>query len=106
VSLLRFQASALTHAEAPAIGSVLERLDTIIDSEIDHWAEDLWVGRVLGREKIRGHHDYRYTHGQERGGFVTKDDDNISVHLSRGTNNYDPDWMREVHRVWKKEFSR
>ena len=61
--------------------------------------EDQWVGRVLnGRVVLRD--DKRYSMGMsykmaEPDCLV--DNDVITVHLSMWTNQYDPDWMRQVH---------
>lgn len=59
----------------------------------DHWADDLWVGKVMKAAGIRGTQDYRYFSG---GGY---DPCALTVHLSRGSNNYQPAWMEQTHRL-------
>lgn len=70
----------------------------LLQSSIDHWAEDLWVGKVLGEAGICGTQDYRYW---SAGGQMLPSNDAISVHLSRGTGEYDPRWMMDQHRVFR-----
>jgi len=62
--------------------------EAAVKEDPDHWAEDLWIGDAMGRAGFKGHHDERFYFkwmGVARGA--------ISVHLSRGTNNYRPEWM-------------
>jgi hypothetical protein len=64
-------------------------------------AEDVHVSRLLWRNGIRCWSDWRYSnapgdHGED--GACLPTNDLITVHLSRGTANYDPGWMREAHR--------
>jgi len=66
--------------------------DRLIEEEPDHWAEDLWVGRVSRKHGIAGTQDYRYF---SAGGYT---DECLTSHLSRGTNKYDPSWMGETHK--------
>lgn len=70
-------------------------------SEIDHWAEDLWVGRVMGKHKVKASHDPRYW---IRGGQSHKKNDAITVHLSQGTDNYSPQWMHQQHKWFLASF--
>lgn len=73
-------------------GYSLSRLacEPVIASEPDHWAEDLWIGNVMGRNGIRAAHDERFFFKWSR-----PHHDTISVHLSRGTGNYKPSWMHD-----------
>lgn len=58
--------------------------DLIVAEEPDHWAEDLWVGRVSKKFGIQGTQDYRYF---SAGGYAPEC---LTIHLSRGTGNFDP----------------
>jgi len=58
----------------------------------DHWADDLWVGRVMKKAGIRGTQDYRFF---SSGGY---DPTCVTVHLSRGSGIYTPVWMWQTHR--------
>ena len=62
--------------------------EAAIAAEPDHWAEDLWIGDVMGRARIVGHHDPAFWYKWQRMATGA-----ISVHLSRGTDNYNPQWM-------------
>ena len=64
--------------------------EAIVAAEPDHWAEDLWVGDVLGRAGIRGQDDKQFWF--KWAGMATGA---TTVHLSRGTDNYKPEWMHE-----------
>jgi hypothetical protein len=68
--------------------------EEVVKAEPDHWAEDLWLGDVMGRAGIEGVHDDRYFFKWSR-----PKSDTISVHLSRGTNVYDKSWM---HDCWQE----
>ncbi len=57
-----------------------------------YWAEDLWVGDVLGKAGISGHNDVGFWF--KWAGMATAA---ITVHLSRGTDNYNPQWMLECY---------
>jgi hypothetical protein len=63
----------------------------LVEEEPDHWAEDLWVGRVMKKYLISGTQDYRYF---SAGGYTKEC---LTVHLSRGTDKYHPSWMEETH---------
>lgn len=41
-------------------------LEHLAQEEIDHWAEDLWTGRVMAKHGIRPHRDPRYLPGFEK----------------------------------------
>jgi hypothetical protein len=56
--------------------------------------EDLWVGTVLSAAGIHMHHDDRYSSPVNPNRPV----DEITLHLSRGTGNFDPQWMYECHK--------
>lgn len=62
----------------------------------DHWADDLWVGRAMKKAGIQGTQDYRFF---SAGGYEPCA---VTIHLSRGSNNYDPSWMRMTHEYAKK----
>ncbi len=68
-------------------------MEAIIAAEPDHWAEDLWIGDVLGRAGICGHHDSQFWFK-----WVRMATGAATVHLSRGTDNYNPQWMFECYR--------
>jgi len=65
--------------------------DLLIQEEPDHWAEDLWVGRVSKKFGIAGTQDYRYF---SAGGYAPEC---LTIHLSRGTGRYDPAWMGDTY---------
>lgn len=54
----------------------------------DYWAEDLWIGDVVGKAGFKGQHDERFFF--KWCGFPVGA---VSVHLSQGTDVYEPDWM-------------
>lgn len=64
--------------------------EAAIAEEPDHWAEDLWIGDAMGRAGIRGHNDPGFWF--KWAGMATGA---ITVHLSRGTDVYKPQWMHE-----------
>lgn len=71
-------------------------VDLADDQTLALWAEDLWVGTVLGRAGIFGHNEPRY---REPGRwYVEFGAELFSAHLGCGTGNYRPDQMREAHR--------
>lgn len=80
-------------------GSWLSRraMQTVLDSPIRHVADDLMYGWALGAAGIPCRHDLRF---QKRGEYIFTPQ-GITVHLSRGTGVYDPNWMREAHRRCK-----
>ena len=55
--------------------------------------EDLWVGHTLARNDIPLYEDRRYSSPAN----PNRPDDEITLHLSRGTDNYDPQWMYDYH---------
>jgi len=60
-------------------------------------AEDLWIPNILFPLGMRGYHDPRYLFKGDRlqlYGF-----EGISVHLSRATGSYLPEWMDSCHRL-------
>lgn len=73
-------------------------MEAIVAAEPDlnvcssYWAEDLWVGDVLGLAGIRGHDDPQFWF--KWAGMATGA---TTVHLSRGTDNYNPQWMFECY---------
>jgi len=79
-----------------------EKANRIICAEtiapgLHSWAEDLWVGDVLGRYRVQGTQDRRYAHAWERGG-ITRDNDAITQHLSNGTGKFDPQDVIRIYR--------
>lgn len=70
--------------------------DRIVEEIPDHWADDVWMGRVAKKHGIQGTQDYRYF---SKGSYKPEA---LTVHLSRGTGNYDPQWMRDTHEVARK----
>jgi hypothetical protein len=58
----------------------------------DYWAEDLWVGDVVGRAGFKGQHDERFFF--KWCGFPVGA---VSVHLSQGTDVYRPEWMHQCY---------
>lgn len=71
-----------------------EGSDFLIKEDPDHWAEDLWVGRVMGRHGIPGTQDYRYF---SAGGHTPEC---VTSHLSTGTGSYNKQWMYDMHRIF------
>jgi hypothetical protein len=68
--------------------------DLMLKEEPDHWAEDLWIGRVSKKHQVIGIQDTRYWSG---GGQILESNNAITVHLSRGTDNYEKGWMTQQH---------
>jgi hypothetical protein len=61
-------------------------------------AEDLWIPNILMPSGLRGFHNSKYIFkGEHLYGY------GISVHLSKGTGNYDPSWMDACHKksLWE-----
>lgn len=70
-------------------------LDVLLNQTIPHNVyEDLWVGAVLRSAGIPLFEDRRYSSPAN----LNRPDDEITLHLSQGTNNYDPQWMRDYHK--------
>lgn len=69
-------------------------MSIIIGSKIRHWADDLMYGWILGTYGIPLYHDPRFGFK----GLQLYDSEQITVHLSQGTHNYDPEWMHRCHR--------
>lgn len=63
----------------------------LVEEQPDHWAEDLWCGRVMKKHGLRGAHDQRFLF---KGGWTKGA---ITSHLSQGPGNYHPQWMAAVH---------
>jgi hypothetical protein len=57
---------------------------------------DQWVGEILSTCMIPLHHDPNFWPDKPFPGVWDKP--YIGVHLSRGTGNFDPEWMRECHK--------
>ena len=57
-------------------------------------AEDLWIPNVLFPLGILGYHDPRYLF---KGSFLDTQNA-ITVHLSKNSNAYYPEWMHVAHR--------
>ncbi len=57
-----------------------------------YWAEDLWVGDVLGFAGIHGQDDPQFWFK-----WCVMATGATTVHLSRGTGNYNPQWMFECY---------
>jgi hypothetical protein len=70
--------------------------ERLIEEEPDHWAEDLWVGRVAAKHGVKGTQDYRFHSG---GGYK---ETALTVHLSRGTDNYQAQWMYDTHETARR----
>jgi hypothetical protein len=68
--------------------------DLLIQEEPDIWAEDMWVGRVMTKHNILGTQDPRYLVRSNK----SPDPDVLTLHLSMGTDVYDPAWMYDAHR--------
>lgn len=64
-----------------------------------HWADDVWVGRVTAGAGLRRMHDCRYLRRRQ---YITRSNEFITAHLSWGTGNYDKQLMYEYHNVWRK----
>jgi len=73
----------------------------VAESEPDHWAEDLWIGDVMGKAGFRGTHDERYWF--KWSGTPQTSQDAISVHLSKETNVYHPLWMFQCFKQLKNQ---
>ena len=70
-------------------------LQVILNEPVVNGAyEDLWVGHTLARNDIPLYEDRRYSSPAN----PNRPDDEITLHLSRGTDNYDPQWMYDTHR--------
>lgn len=55
--------------------------------------EDRWAGAALANAGIPLHEDRRYSSPAN----PNRPPDEITLHLSRGTDNYDPQWMYDYH---------
>jgi len=64
--------------------------------------EDRWAGHCLEAGGFKRVHDPRYTAPPYDGPPFNGDwsDGRITVHLGRGTDKYDPQWMRDCHRSY------
>lgn len=73
----------------------------VANAPTDDWAEDRWVGSVLGRNGISGTHTERlwFKRNMECGGYKEV----LACHLSHGTGMYSPSVMRQVH-AYRKNF--
>jgi hypothetical protein len=68
--------------------------EIVVRSEPTHWAEDLWIGDLMGKHGILGVHEPRFFFKWNK-----PHPDTISVHLSRATDLYSKLWM---FRCWKE----
>lgn len=68
-------------------------MEIIVNDPLRHEADDLLYGWILGRHGIYCWHDPRF---QRRGQYIDNKH-NLTVHLSQGTGNYNPQWMYEAH---------
>lgn len=77
-------------------GSWLSRraMEEIVRSPLYHKADDLLYGWVLGLAGIPCWHDVRF---QKYGSYLYYK--NVTVHLSRGTGQYAPQWMYRCHEL-------
>ena len=66
----------------------------VVDAHPHHWAEDVVIGDLMGRNSIQGTHEPRFFFKWNR-----PHPDTISVHLSRATNYYRPEWM---YHCWRQ----
>jgi hypothetical protein len=64
-----------------------------VDPPADVQYDDLWAGWLLGMHGIAGFHDPRYGFK----GWRLNNDQQITVHLSKGTGVYHPSWMLSAH---------
>lgn len=62
-------------------------------------AEDLWQPNILFPLGMRGYHDPRYHFKGDR--LQLYGLDGITVHLSRRTGSYEPEWMDKCHQLSK-----
>jgi hypothetical protein len=62
--------------------------------------EDRWAGTILAQAGIRLHEDNRYSSPAN----PNRPADEITLHLSRGTDNYDPQWMYDYHTLWRQGY--
>lgn len=65
----------------------------IVDSPWYHVADDLLYGWILGDAGISLRHDPRFLKNGERIGKY-----DCTIHLGKGTGNYNPSWMYRAHR--------
>ena len=63
----------------------------------DNPAEDLWIPNILFPLGMRGYHDPRYIFKGDRLNLYGYQ--GISVHLSKGTNDYQPGWMDRAYQL-------
>jgi hypothetical protein len=69
-------------------------MEFIVKEEPNDWAEDRWVGRILHEHGIAPVDLYGFLSWRVPIAGMT------SIHLSKGTNDYNPEWMREVHKEY------
>jgi len=60
-------------------------------------AEDLWIPNILFPLGMRGYHNPRYLFKGDR--LQLYGYDGITVHLSKGTDSYHPEWMVRCHQM-------
>lgn len=85
------------HYASGGAGSWLSRraMKLILDSEIRHWADDLMFGWILGVNGIPLWSDWRF----QKKGDGLHSEHQFTLHLGRGTGNYDPAWMYRAHEI-------
>ena len=91
-----------------APGMILSRraLEAVVTEAASPEYEDLWISRVLAFKSITPHSDLRFWADDQHGPHFPYENPGIwssgvvSVHLGRGTNTFDPAWMRECHRSY------
>ena len=76
-------------------------ISVLLDANVEEarrcvW-EDVWVGRTLAKAGITLHHNTRYS--SPRNDPVPEFP--ITMHLSRATGHFDPQWMYECHERYK-----
>lgn len=70
--------------------------DRLLNERTDHWADDVWMGKMSAKHGVLGTQDYRYF---SAGGYKPEA---LTIHLSKGTGNYDPRWMHLTEETARK----
>jgi hypothetical protein len=72
----------------------------LMDTPYNGDYEDRWVGAALASAGISLYEDRRYSSPAN----PNRPHDEITLHLSRGTDNYDPQWMYDQHEKWLESY--
>jgi len=72
-------------------------MQIVVAAPVSDLVDDRWVGHILAQNGITPIHSRAYMPFRVP---ITQSNDVVSVHLSQGTGNYDPQWMHSIHQEW------